>query len=121
MSWSTSLVLEAVAEEHTEQGGAGQHAEELGALVQQLFGPPRLRGDDLGQSDRGDVLGQVRLDAPEEAQVLGGQVDPAAHVVLGDVLAVLDDLQHGAHLVRKRCPFRRKLACVGATDVRPAK
>ena len=65
------------------------------ALGQQVQCPRRLHGHD------GLDTGEIALADAECLEVLLRQVDAARPVVLGDVLAVLEQLQRGAHQVRE--------------------
>lgn len=80
-------------------------AHERGALVQQLPGALGLERDQGAYGGAGRRGRELRPGHVETAHVLGGQVDPVAAEVLGDVLDVFGDLQGGADGVGAADPF----------------
>lgn len=78
---------------------------ERGAFVQQRACALGFECDQRAYGRAGGRGRELRLGHVEAAQVLGGQVDPVATEVLGDVLDVFDDLQGGADGVGAADPF----------------
>lgn len=71
-------------------------AHQRDALVQQVAGALRLEGDQGAHRRACGRCRQVALTDVEAGHVVGGQIDPVAAEVLGDVLEVFGDLQGGA-------------------------
>ncbi len=80
-------------------------AHERSAFVQQFTCALGFECDQGAYGRAGRRGGELRLGDVEAAQVLGGQVDPVAAEVFGDVLDVFDDLQGGADGVGAADPF----------------
>ncbi|GAB3938968.1 hypothetical protein GCM10027614_20150 [Micromonospora vulcania] len=73
-----------------------------GARLQPGPGTLGFEADELAQPPVGGGAGEIGLGDAESVEVLGGQVDPAPAVILGDVLEVFDELQRGADPVGER-------------------